>query len=142
MVGAVSKYGTAHAGRQLVVQETHTVWGERLGKERRPLGLGNGICSRLSLLIHIDDERTRAAPGFPDFPAPSPPSPTKAQRGKQREAESGGWWWVGGLVLQGIGEEFVHLRDAGRDAEVDCAVADLDDEAAEDLGVDLDVAFA
>jgi hypothetical protein len=42
-----------------------------------------------------------------------------------------------GGVLQGIGKEFVHLCDAGGDTEVDCAVPDLDDETAEDFGVDL-----
>ena len=39
--------------------------------------------------------------------------------------------------LQGIGKEFVHLCDAGRDTEVDCAVADFDYETAEDVRVDL-----
>ena len=44
--------------------------------------------------------------------------------------------------LQGIGKEFVHLCDAGGDAEVNCAVADLDNEAAEDVGVDLFTSLA
>jgi hypothetical protein len=44
----------------------------------------------------------------------------------------------GGLVvLQGVGEELVHLGDAGGDTEVDGAVTDLDDEAADNLGLDL-----
>lgn len=41
--------------------------------------------------------------------------------------------------LQSVGEELVHLGHLGRDAEVDCPVADLDDEAAEDISVDLGV---
>ena len=39
--------------------------------------------------------------------------------------------------LQGVRQELVHLGDAGGDAEVDGAVADLDDEPADDVGVDL-----
>jgi hypothetical protein len=39
--------------------------------------------------------------------------------------------------LQSVGEELVHLGHLGRDAEVDCPVADLDDEPANDIGVDL-----
>lgn len=39
--------------------------------------------------------------------------------------------------LQRVSEELVHLVDAVRHAEVDGAVADLDDEAADDFGVDL-----
>lgn len=38
--------------------------------------------------------------------------------------------------LQSIGEEIVHLGDARRDAQVDGAVADFYDEAADDVGVD------
>ena len=41
------------------------------------------------------------------------------------------------LFLQAVGEELVHLGDAGGDAEVDGAVADFDDEAANDVRVDL-----
>ena len=40
------------------------------------------------------------------------------------------------MFLQRVGEELVHLGDLGGDGEVDGAVADLDDETAEDLGVD------
>ena len=39
--------------------------------------------------------------------------------------------------LQGVVEQLVHLGNPGRDAEVDCPVADLDDEATNDIGVDL-----
>ena len=39
--------------------------------------------------------------------------------------------------LQGVGEQLVHLGKLGGDAEVDCPVANLDDEAANDVGVDL-----
>jgi hypothetical protein len=41
------------------------------------------------------------------------------------------------ITLQGVLEELVHPRDLGRDAEVDGAVANLDDQAADDFGVDL-----
>jgi hypothetical protein len=41
------------------------------------------------------------------------------------------------INLQRVGEELVHLGDAGGDAEVDGAVANLDDESADDVGVDL-----
>ncbi len=44
------------------------------------------------------------------------------------------------FFLQGIGEELVQLGDAGRDAQVDGPVADLDDEAAIDGGIDLMIA--
>jgi hypothetical protein len=39
--------------------------------------------------------------------------------------------------LQNIGKGLVELGDLGRDAEVDGAVAHLQDEAADDVGVDL-----
>jgi hypothetical protein len=39
--------------------------------------------------------------------------------------------------LKGVVEELVHLGNLGRDAEVDCPVANLDDEATNDIGVDL-----
>jgi hypothetical protein len=39
--------------------------------------------------------------------------------------------------LQGVVEELVHLGNLGRDAEVDCPVANLDDEATNDIRVDL-----
>lgn len=39
--------------------------------------------------------------------------------------------------LQGVREELVHLGELGGDAEVDRPVANVDDEAAQDLGVDL-----
>ena len=39
--------------------------------------------------------------------------------------------------LQRVLEELVHLGDLGRDGKVDGAVADLDNEAATDLRVDL-----
>lgn len=42
------------------------------------------------------------------------------------------------VVLQGVGQELVHLGDAGRDAEVDGSVTDLDDESANNVGVDLE----
>lgn len=41
------------------------------------------------------------------------------------------------VVLQGVGQELVHLGDASRDAEVDGSVSDLDDESANNVGVDL-----
>lgn len=43
------------------------------------------------------------------------------------------------VILQGVGQELVHLGDAGGDAEVNGSVANLDDESANDVGVDLDV---
>lgn len=39
--------------------------------------------------------------------------------------------------LQGVGQELVHLRDLGRDREVDGPVSDLDNQAADDVRVDL-----
>lgn len=39
--------------------------------------------------------------------------------------------------LQAVGENLVHLGDAGGDAEVNGAVADLDDEASDNVRVDL-----
>jgi len=39
--------------------------------------------------------------------------------------------------LQSVGKKFVHLGKLGGDTEVDCPVADLDDEATDDIGVDL-----
>lgn len=39
--------------------------------------------------------------------------------------------------LQSVGQELVQLCHLGRDAEVDGAVADLDDKAADDVGVNL-----
>ena len=42
------------------------------------------------------------------------------------------------VVLQSVREELVHLGDAGRDAQVDGSVADLDNESANNLGVDLE----
>ena len=39
--------------------------------------------------------------------------------------------------LQIIGKDLVHLGDAGGHGEINCAVADLDDEAALDVGVNL-----
>lgn len=39
--------------------------------------------------------------------------------------------------LQGVGQELVHLRDLGRDREVDGSVSDLNNQAANDVGVDL-----
>lgn len=41
------------------------------------------------------------------------------------------------FFLQGVLEELVHLGDAAGDAEVDGSVADLNDESANDVGVDL-----
>jgi hypothetical protein len=40
--------------------------------------------------------------------------------------------------LQAVRQELVHLGDAGGDGEVDGAVADLDDESTDDIGVDLE----
>lgn len=40
------------------------------------------------------------------------------------------------MFLQGVREELVHLGDAGRDAEVDGTVTNLDDESTNDVGVD------
>jgi len=39
--------------------------------------------------------------------------------------------------LQSLGEQLVHLGKLGGDAQVDCPVANLDDEATDDIGVDL-----
>jgi hypothetical protein len=39
--------------------------------------------------------------------------------------------------LQSVGKELVHLGHLGGDAEVDCPVTDLDDEPADNVGVDL-----
>ena len=41
------------------------------------------------------------------------------------------------ISLQAVGQELVELGDLGGDGEVDGAVTDLDDQAAEDLGVHL-----
>lgn len=41
------------------------------------------------------------------------------------------------LHLQSIGQSLVHLGNLGGDAEVDGAVTDLDEEAANQVGVDL-----
>lgn len=41
------------------------------------------------------------------------------------------------MFLQGIGKEFVHLRDAGRDAKIDCSVANFNNETTENIWVDL-----
>lgn len=41
--------------------------------------------------------------------------------------------------LQGITEKLVHLGDAGRDGEVDCSVTDVDNEATEDIWVNLGI---
>ncbi len=41
------------------------------------------------------------------------------------------------LRLQAVGEELVELGDLGGDGEVDGPVADLDDQAAQDVRVDL-----
>jgi hypothetical protein len=41
------------------------------------------------------------------------------------------------VVLQSVREELVHLGDAGRDAEVDGSVTDLDDESTNNIRVDL-----
>lgn len=39
--------------------------------------------------------------------------------------------------LHSVGKSFVETVDLGRDAEVDGAITDFDNEAAEDVGVDL-----
>jgi hypothetical protein len=44
---------------------------------------------------------------------------------------------LGKSNLHSVGKSFVETVDLGRDAEVDGAIADFDDEAAEDVGVDL-----
>jgi hypothetical protein len=41
------------------------------------------------------------------------------------------------VILQGVRQELVHLGNASRDAEVNGSVANLDDEAANDLRVNL-----
>jgi hypothetical protein len=41
------------------------------------------------------------------------------------------------VYLQSISEELVHLGDLGGDGEIDGALANLNDEATEDIGVDL-----
>jgi hypothetical protein len=40
-------------------------------------------------------------------------------------------------ILQAVRKELVHLGDAGGDAEVDGLVANLNDESADNVGVDL-----
>lgn len=62
---------------------------------------------------------------------------------KQGELKSGFLFLpIGGrLKLQGVGQELVHLGETGRDAEVDGSVADLDDEPADDVRVDLEEAY-
>jgi hypothetical protein len=40
-------------------------------------------------------------------------------------------------VLQSVGKELVHLGHLGRDADVDGSVANLDDQPANDVGVNL-----
>lgn len=40
------------------------------------------------------------------------------------------------MFLQGVGKELVHLGDAGRDGKVDGTVANLDDDSANNVGVD------
>ena len=90
--------------------------------------------SKCSLLIfpHVQVNILSATSRLPiSFPTHPPRLPTK-QRKQKRRAGS----------LQGIGKEFVHLCDAGRDAEINRAVADLNDEATEDLGVDLFTSLA
>ena len=42
------------------------------------------------------------------------------------------------VVLQGLRQELVHLGNSAGDAQVDSSFADLDDEAADDVGVNLD----
>lgn len=42
-----------------------------------------------------------------------------------------------GSSLQAVRQELVHLGDAGRDGKVDSAVANLDDESTDNVGVDL-----
>jgi hypothetical protein len=41
------------------------------------------------------------------------------------------------VILQGVSQQLVHLGDASGDAEVDGSVTDLDDEAANNIGLDL-----
>lgn len=41
------------------------------------------------------------------------------------------------IILQAVSEELVQLGDLGRDREVDSSVANLNDQAAEDVRVDL-----
>lgn len=42
-------------------------------------------------------------------------------------------------VLQSVGKELVELGDLGGDAKVNGTVADLNNEATDDLGVDLNI---
>ena len=60
-------------------------------------------------------------------------SPSHAQSPAQQSSIA----TKGEVNLQGVSEQLVHLGKLGRDAEVDCPVANLDDEATDDIGVDL-----
>jgi len=40
---------------------------------------------------------------------------------------------------QGIGQEFIHLADLGRDAQINCAVTDFYYQSTFDVGVDLKI---
>jgi hypothetical protein len=42
-------------------------------------------------------------------------------------------------ILQGIRKEFVHLRNASRDTEIDCSIANLNDQSSKNVGVDLEI---
>ena len=41
-----------------------------------------------------------------------------------------------------VSQQLVELSNLGRDAVVDCAVTHLDDDAAQDLGIDLNIRLA
>jgi hypothetical protein len=46
------------------------------------------------------------------------------------------------MRLHGVSQQLVEFGNLGRDAVVDCAVAHLDDDAAQDLGIDLRIQSA
>jgi hypothetical protein len=57
-----------------------------------------------------------------------PPLLPELPRGFQNKGE---------ILLQGVGQELVHLGHLGGNAEVDRSVTNLDDQSANDVGVDL-----
>ena len=101
---------------------------EELKDSRGGNGQRDGWKMLLVLNVHSSSStRSSLAASLPGFQHPQ--LSTRLQLGQKKE--------ICGGVLQGIGKEFVHLSDAGGDAEVDCAVTDLDHEATEDVRVDL-----
>ena len=56
----------------------------------------------------------------------------------QLPAQHGSIATKGEVNLQGVGEQLVHLGKLGGDAEVNCPVANLNNEPTDDIGVDLE----